>query len=162
MLPLFTFLVLSIATNSCGAPGPHPCFPQLSGRGCGIASVLSQLCFVDEDVNSGKGFDLKRAAVFNQPGNEDELKFAKTCAKIFFLQNLADPAAGANAYFNAALAASYSRMFITNARGTNLAIYDTAKMQQEYNKDNHELTKYAPLTCFVGEHGANWFFCKLV
>ena len=129
------------------------------------------LCFIDEDVNIGKGYDISGGQghpwdewvneAFNRRGNEDELKLAKTCAKIFYLQNDATPAAGAKAYFSAALAASYSKMILTDVPGSKMATYDTVEMQQKYKNIGDDLTKYAPDTCFVKAHGAHWFFCKL-
>jgi len=150
---------------------PHPCFPKLSATGCGIASILSKLCFVDEDVNSGKGYDIlgqqyfstnmwvKEA--FNLPRNKDVFELAKRCAKIFYLQNNADPAAGANAYFSAALTALYSIVIITDMPGSKMDTYGIGLMQQEYNKNIDDLTKPASDTCFIEAYGEYWFFCKL-
>ena len=151
------------------SPGlPHPCFPELSANGCGIASVLSTLCFLDADVNIGKGYDVSdeerflpntwENKAFHRRENHDKFELAKTSAKIFYLQNSAWPPAGANAYFRAALTASYSKIIITDESGSKMASYDTAKWQEEYMKKAVDLTR---INCFLREHGDHWFFCKL-
>ena len=167
----FLFASLVKAMDPCSRGQLHPCFPELSSTGCGIASVLSKLCFLDGDVNSGKGYDVSDEErfpasmwvnkAFNLPGNEDEFALAKKCTKIFYLQNNAAPAAGANAYFSAALTAAYSRMIITDKSGSKMAVYDTARMQWKYNRNPDDLTKHAPQTCFNKAYGAHWFFCRI-
>ena len=143
--------------------GTHPKFPGLAATGCGVASIFSTLCFIDENVNSGKGFDVtdverfKRTNILNVfKDHVDYFNFAKDkCLNIFYLRNTAQPASGANAYFTAAQAvgAKYEAVIITTDFGRNVKRFDDLKaVRSEYNKD---------AVIFKTTYGTLWFFCKL-
>ena len=151
---------------------PKP-FNEVSSRGCGVASILTQLCFVDNDVNADVGFDIhddkrfrnlkEQKNIFKLPGNQAMLELAdQSYEKILYLWNCANPSSAANTYFNAAKKASYTKMIISTNDGQKMGAYDVDKIQEEYNRiDDNRNMKACHKPFGMRKYGSQWYFCKL-
>ena len=140
---------------------------RINARRCGIASVLSELCFRDPDivqvVDSNKVFEkLKEAEV-----EDIEIKTRKLrekCNSLIGTEMSADPKDAAFGYFNAAIRANYLQMvvqerFHDTKDNLSFNIYSTKKAKENYDPDTGSIG-----ACEQNEKcngiGAYWYFCR--
>ena len=95
-------------------------YSRKSVQRCGLATLLTTLCFIDQDMN-GKSGNLDHEYIernyalsqLKKAKRNDEVDWIKKrCTSLWSLHFLSDPVAGGIAYFNAALNSGYNVMFI--------------------------------------------------
>ena len=116
-------------------------------RRCGIGTVLSILCMIDEDVNPGDGIALNVNVHFRGHGNAIIEKVKKECKKVVGLK-MAAAEGGGNTYFEAALQVGYNRIILYDTEEKDWVWTDVKKAQQCYNEKR------------FGCYGEYWYFCK--
>ena len=122
---------------------------KLNARRCGIGTVLSVLCMIDEDVNPGEGIALNVDVRFLSYGQATIEKIKRECKKLVGLHRDAAEGGG-NIYFEAALQAGYNRMILYDTERRELVWPDVKKAQQCYNEKR------------FGCYREYWYFCKEV
>ena len=126
-----------------------------TARRCGIGGKLSLLCMIDMDVTDGGNgmvidFTFSDWVVDNKGKKiKDRLK---GCKNLFWINNIADPPEGANAYFNSAKMANHNT-FISVKGSTDGTIMSVDNAKTEFNqKGANEFKKL---------YGEYWYFCKM-
>ena len=120
-------------------------------RRCGIGTILSALCMIDEDVNPGDGIALNLDDHFRISGISLIEKVKKECKKVVGLQ-MAAAEGGGNTYFEAASQVGYNRFILFDYEQKEWVWSDVKEAQQCYNEKRigfYKCTLY-------------WYFCKEV
>jgi hypothetical protein len=146
----------------------------INARGCGISTILSQLCMVDPDINDmGEGNEALKILASNLFSAERKI-FVETCKELIGLTMAANPKTGAYAYFSAAIATGFSKMMIQHKKGWDRYVFypdkgdsaqqtfqDTAKWRKGFNKDTGNIKdEYAPEGEYKLSENDLWYFCK--
>ena len=130
-------------------------------RQCGIATVLTELCFLDPDIYE-KGEENRAYRLLR---NHDVTTMS--CGQAVSLQMASDPKTGAYAYFSAASRTGYNKLVVNwpNSDYAQIAIYDTDHAKQAYNAETGiiepcVICQNTDVPCEAFK--AKWIFCKEV
>ena len=132
---------------------------QETPRGCGIGVVLTELCFIDPDINNVNSGN--RAMPKLQKDVQTQQLVKDNCIKLIGMTMFADPVAGALTYFSAAIRLDYRKLIVDPLRdGEKFKIYDTKVAKENFDLNTgriepccHEIERCDTLM-------TNWFFCE--
>ena len=128
-------------------------------RRCGIATVLTELCFLDPDIYRKPERRIYRSAydILEEHGVETH------CKKAVALSMHADPMIGAYTYFSAALRSGYNKLVVNwpSVDFDKISVYDTHEAKKSYDPKTGIID---PLMCCNNEKKCNayksdWVFC---
>ena len=133
-----------------------------NARQCGIATVLSMLCFIDPEIHAmgedNAGYIALGLSESNEYRETADL-FRKKCKKIVSLQMAANPKDGAYEYFSAATNTGFTKLAVLWWNFQRLAIYDTETARENYNKDSGSISPSGGNDNEVLAFNADWIFC---
>ena len=133
-------------------------------RGCGISTVLSELCMIDPQIYS---IDNENEAIENVENSEGEQAnfiahhLRNRCSHLIGLVMVADPLTGAYAYFSGAIRLKYEYMVVH--------LYDRKRRECTHQFLSFNVktaqTLYKEDTGKIGDidgsgYEAKWYFCK--
>ena len=128
-----------------------------NARRCGIASVLTELCFLDPDVyqEGDKSIAYKK---LKEHGVETK------CNKAVSLRMEANPKTGAYTYFSAATRLGYNKLIVNwpFPEFAKISVYDTADAKKSYDANTGRIESQI---CCNNEkqcdaYDADWIFCE--
>ena len=135
---------------------------QISADRCGLATLLSYICMVDDDVRAGMCIDFAKYQTL--PTFSGLLTMVpnieKYCKMVILFQNAADPEIAAKAYLNAAMNANFLHlytyipidMFNTSKPNKGRAFsFSTSDALALYTDDPRN---------FNQQYGDFWYFCE--
>ena len=137
-----------------------------SPKRCGIGTVLTELCLIDPDINSGKEGNLAREILSEFPEFADRVK--RNCHFMVGLGMAAQPYEGANVYFNAAINMVYGLLLIETSTTENpidysdpnaIRIFPTQKAKDDYDPNTGHIVPCADCDGMCEAWGRRWFFC---
>ena len=129
-------------------------------RRCGIATVLTELCFLDPDIHRKPERRIYRSAydILEEHGVETH------CKKAVALSMHADPMIGAYTYFSAALRSGYNKLIVNwpFPEFAKISVYDTADAKKSYDPNTGRIESQI---CCNNEkqcdaYDADWIFCE--
>ena len=137
-----------------------------AARKCGISTVLTEICFMDPELNAinNNNFAIKEINTFEKNIEVQRvMKYIQdNCMTLIGLEMKADPLAGAFAYFSAAIQLKYTKIIIQ--------LYDSklkccGKSFRTYDVHTAKL-KYCSYTGKIDDidgsgYKAKWYFCQL-
>ena len=140
----------------------------LNARGCGISTVLTELCFIDPQLNylyhprTGK----ESNAIKELKEFPDQLRdVVNNCEKVVALRMAATPPKGAYAYFSAAKRWQYNQMLVQTKDG-HFHKFWTKDASKKYDKTTGNIG-LGEESCNEGCEGKVckayeqlWYFCK--
>ena len=136
---------------------------QESARGCGIGIVLTELCFIDPDINNMNTGNYALPKLEDDPQTNQLVK--DNCLKVIGLMMLADPVAGARAYFSAAIRLGYEKLIIDpmsrRSSGSKFKIYDTKVAKENFDPNTGRIDPCCKETERCNTVLTNWFFCEI-
>ena len=159
-----------VATSSCSPGWIGSVDVEPFARGCGISTVLTELCMIDPAINrlehaknsvSNKALSM----LVNYPVDASYVKYY--CKKFIGMIMTARQASGPHAYFNAALRHGYNRMLILSGYQLHyLWVQDAKRLYQ--SDPNSQWYGWIGNECQGCPHCGNcietfkkeWFFCK--
>lgn len=136
---------------------------------CGLATLLSYLCMVDDDVSAGLGYAFSK--IMRKPkfaGITKKLpSIEATCEKVIHYNNAAEPYIGARAYLNAAMDSNFLLLY-TYIPISDDSIPTISPISPSEGKVEtipilralEEYTTEATAWEFVKRNGDEWYFCK--
>ena len=132
---------------------------QENPRGCGIGVVLTELCFIDPDMNKlnsgNRAMPLLKEDVHTQQLVKDN------CIKLIGMTMFADPLAGALTYFSAAIRLDYRKLIVDPLRdGAKFKIYDTKVAKENFDINTGRIEPCCKETERCDTLMTNWFFCE--
>ena len=144
-------------------------FVHVSARGCGLGTILSELCMIDPDLNSNTPENLvfKR---LRRGGRTDEKQHAishleNNCHALIGLHNVAQPVDGKHlgsyAYFSAAMRMGYQYMVVQHYDrtlqrcGNNVKFYEVENAKSLYNQHTGRINDAEG-----SGYEAKWYFCR--
>ena len=132
---------------------------QENPRGCGIGIVLTELCFIDPDINKlnsgNRAMPLLKEDVHTQQLVKDN------CIKLIGMTMFADPLAGALTYFSAAIRLDYRKLIVDPLRdGAKFKIYDTKVAKENFDINTGRIEPCCQETERCDTLMTNWFFCE--
>ena len=148
-------------------------YDTLNARGCGISTVLSELCFIDPDINyiyhpKTRKLNWSLRLLKKFPDQAKDLE--ENCKTLMTLRMAANPKTGAYAYFTAARRWNYRQMLIKVDTGLNdkpvhFHRFMTADAQKRYDKEtgNIRIDEYCTDACegnMCKGVTQMWYFCK--
>ena len=139
-------------------------------RGCGISTILTELCMIDPDINrldqAENSIPNKALSMLiNYPVDASYVKHY--CKKFIGMIMVAKQASGPHAYFNAALRQGYDRMLILSGYQLHYLWVQDAKRLYQSNPSS-QWQGWIGNECQGCPHCGNcieafkkeWFFCK--
>ena len=132
---------------------------------CGIGKILMRLCLAEQSIHNTEKKETNRAMQnILTDSTKNFPKLAKwvtsTCSKIIFLTMRADPVEAAFVYFNSAIEAGYTEMFI------NLGVWKqmypkygpcpVKLLKKQYRAADGKMVNGGEVVKVWGEH---WYFC---
>ena len=141
---------------------------QENPRGCGIGNVLTELCFIDPDINNMNTGNRAVSKIEDDPQTSQLVK--DNCLKVIGLMMLADPVAGAIAYFSAAVRLGYEKLIIdtgyiihdmSRTSGNKFKIYDTNVAKENFDPNTGRIEPCCKETERCNTFMTNWYFCKI-
>ena len=144
---------------------------KTNARGCGIASVLTQLCLLDPKLN-GRNKERGNSAIgmLNKVADLKGYvkKIKEDCKQFVGLDNVPDPKSGAFAYFSAAIREDYGEMLVQQKEKRpglrpklqSFSIYDPEDAKKHYDPKTGNIGQCGCNDYVCKAHGAHLFFCK--
>ena len=148
-------------------------YDTLNSRGCGISTVLSELCFIDPDINyiyhpKTRKLNWSLRLLKKFPDQQKDLE--ENCKTLMTLRMAANPKTGAYAYFSAARRWNYRQMLIKvdtglNGQPVHFHRFMTADAQKRYDKEtgNIRIDEHCTDACegnMCKGVTQMWYFCK--
>ena len=142
-------------------------------RGCGIATILTELCLIDPDINNlqERANTVQNKSIFmlgNYPVTLGHIR--DYCNALIGMIMLARPLSGAHAYFNAALRQGYNRMLVFSQTGGlkihYLWVQDAKRLYQSdgpwkgWIGNEFEGCPHCSSCGAIEAWRTEWFFCK--
>ena len=146
---------LEVFTNRLGF------ISQENARGCGIGVVLTELCFIDQDISKMRSGNRALPKLRDNPQTHQLVK--DNCINLIGMTMIADPTAGALVYFSAALRLDFQKLIVdpmSRSSGEKFKIYDTKVAKKHFNPNTGRIGRckeHQRCDTFM----ANWFFCHV-
>ena len=131
---------------------------------CGIGKILMRLCFAETSIhNTEKGEENRAMKNILNDGSKKFPELANwvssTCSKILFMTMRADPKTGAYVYFNSAIEAGWTEMFVKIGAWKKLYPNEgpcsVETLKKRYNAEGN-MVDGSDVVNVWGEH---WYFC---
>ena len=141
---------------------------SINARGCGISTVLAELCFLDPNINfvnhpTKKNNKQKSIRMLQKYPNELN-DVIENCKNLIALTMTASPFTGAYGYFSAAKRTGYRQFLVESEAESHMHRYWTEDAESRYDSatGNIRLDEHcegcAGNTC--RGYGQKWYFCK--
>ena len=139
-------------------------------RECGLATVLTELCMIDPDINQNTDRNIAYNKIGGSLRTNDEVKSVEnhlrsSCSSLIGLEMTSFPFSGAYAYFSAAVRMKYTHMVVQHydskfgGCGKRFKFYEVENAKHYYDENTGRIEDGKGDTEGSG-HLARWYFCK--
>lgn len=132
-------------------------------RQCGIATLLSYLCFIDDELFQPLRYNLLADNNWTRGNMPGLYNFIHACPRIIYIQRETDvdTRKGNKAFVLAAAAAYFFRFVSFNPHGCRMGTaFDTDFIMFRFNLNDPVDYVGAPLQDFTRKYGFVWYFCR--
>ena len=145
-------------------------YVEPKARDCGLATVLTELCLIDPDINQNTDENTVYRKIDKRLERNDEVRemeehLRTSCSNLMGLEMTVTPFKGAYAYFSAAMRMKYQYMAVQpydaelGHCGQKFKYYQVDQAQQHFDENTGRIEDGKGDTEGTGRK-AQWYFCK--